>query len=65
MTIPAEGWFTSSFSNGSGNCVEVKFSKDAVAVRDTKDIGRGPILNFTRSEWKMFVAAVSGGEFAS
>jgi hypothetical protein len=33
-----DGWFVSSFSNGGGSCVEVKFADNGgVLVRDSKD----------------------------
>ncbi len=56
-------WFTSSFSSGSGTCVEVQF-RDAgqVAVRDTKDRS-GPALLFTAAEWDAFVNGAKLGEF--
>lgn len=57
-----DGWFKSSFSNGSGNCVEVRFTSDGVGVRDSKDRG-GPQLSFTPSEWSAFLKGVNDGQF--
>jgi hypothetical protein len=37
------GWFKSSFSQGSDECVEVKMSAGRVAVRDSKN-PNGPTL---------------------
>jgi hypothetical protein len=34
-TRDRRGWFTSSFSNGSQTCVEVKFGQGEILVRDT------------------------------
>jgi hypothetical protein len=57
-------WFKSSRSNGTGNCVEVAFLDGGdVALRDTKDQGRGPIMVFTSAEWDAFIGGVQGGEF--
>ncbi|WP_442944057.1 DUF397 domain-containing protein [Nocardia sp. NBC_00508] len=44
--------------------MEVAFLGDGnVAVRDTKDNGRGPVLAFVPGEWDAFLAGVSAGEF--
>jgi hypothetical protein len=57
-------WFTSSYSNGGGACVEVAFlGGGEVAVRDTKDQGAGPVLRFTAAEWSAFVDGARDGEF--
>ncbi|MGI5125239.1 DUF397 domain-containing protein [Pseudonocardia sp. CA-107938] len=57
----ADGWFTSSFSNGGNECVEVRFDGDDVLVADSKQHGRGPEIRFARAAWDAFVAAVVGG----
>jgi len=57
------GWRKSSYSNSSGNCVEVATRDDAVGVRDSKQHGIGPVLQFTRAEWDAFVRAARDGEF--
>jgi hypothetical protein len=51
------GWFTSSFTNGSQTCVEVKFAGGAVLVRDTKD--RRPTIAVASTGWAAFVRAVA------
>lgn len=57
-------WRKSSYSNGTGECVEVADLPDGVwLVRDTKDHGRGSILRFEEGAWQAFVAGVKGGEF--
>ncbi|WP_436526852.1 DUF397 domain-containing protein [Actinoplanes sp. HUAS TT8] len=57
-------WFKSSRSNDQNACVEVAFlDAGEVAVRDTKDQGRGPIMVFTAAEWDAFVGGVQDGEF--
>ncbi|MEO3765412.1 DUF397 domain-containing protein [Streptomyces sp. B8F3] len=56
-------WLKSSHSNGEGNCVEVAFLGDTVAVRDSKHRGAGPVLTSTVGEWAAFIAGVAAGEF--
>lgn len=57
-------WRKSSYSSGgTGNCVEVASADDAVGVRDSKQHGRGPVLEFTPTEWAAFLRAAKDGEF--
>jgi hypothetical protein len=64
MSTPdIEGWRKSSFSdNSGGNCVEVKSTGGAFAVRDTK-FADSPILVFSATEWLAFTQGVRAGEF--
>ena len=55
-------WRKSSFSTTNG-CVEVAVAGDRIAVRDSKQQGRGPVLEFTAVEWAAFLGGVRGGEF--
>jgi uncharacterized protein DUF397 len=32
-------------------------------VRDSKQHGRGPVLEFTHDQWKAFIRAAKDGEF--
>jgi hypothetical protein len=58
-------WVKSSFSQDSSTCVEVANLPDGGrAVRDSKDTS-GPVLRFTGSEWRAFIAGVKSGEFDS
>ena len=51
------GWRKSSFSSGNGgNCLEAGNAGPAVAVRDTKQNGAGPILAFSTRAWASFTA---------
>jgi ABC-type amino acid transport substrate-binding protein len=57
-------WRKASFSDATGNCVEIAFAADGtVGVRDSKNQGSGPVLEFTPSEWDAFLNGVKGGEF--
>jgi hypothetical protein len=57
-------WRKSSLSSGGDNCVEVAVAADgSVGVRDSKQKGLGPILEFTPGEWTAFLGGVKGGEF--
>ncbi|MGQ0717441.1 MAG: DUF397 domain-containing protein [Pseudonocardiales bacterium] len=57
-------WRKSSRSNGGGGgaCVEVAEFPDQVAMRDSKDPA-GPVLAFTRAEWRAFLGGIRIGEF--
>jgi uncharacterized protein DUF397 len=56
-------WRKSTFSNASGNCVEVAgLSDGSIAVRNSRDTS-GPALVYTRAEIAAFLAGVRNGEF--
>jgi hypothetical protein len=55
-------WRKSSLSTTNG-CVEVALVGDRIAVRDSKQEGCGPVLEFTAAEWAAFLGGVRGGEF--
>ncbi|MFJ9523937.1 DUF397 domain-containing protein [Streptomyces cyaneofuscatus] len=61
-------WFTSSYSNNGGQCVEVATNLAAphgiVPVRDSKnDTTTGPVLTVPATAFTTFVAGVRTGEF--
>jgi hypothetical protein len=48
-------WFTSSYSSGTGQCVECAHAPDGgMAVRDSTDTA-GPALTFPREHWQAFL----------
>jgi hypothetical protein len=49
-------WRKSSYSNDSGNCVEATSADRIVAIRDTKQAGHGPLLEFPAVAWRRFLA---------
>ena len=55
-------WRKSTLSTTNG-CVEVAVVGDRIAVRDSKQRGGGPVLEFTAVEWEAFLGGVRGGEF--
>lgn len=63
VEVAFAGWRKSSHSNASANCVEVAADDAAVGIRDSKQHGRGPVLELTRGEWKAFVRAIKDGQF--
>jgi len=55
-------WFKSTFS-AAGNCVEVAhLPGGGVAVRDSKNRDRRPLV-YTGAEWEAFLAGAKRGEF--
>jgi hypothetical protein len=66
VTKPSKftNWRKSTMSSAGDNCVEVAFATDGhVGVRDSKEQGLGPVLEFTPSEWDAFLDGVEKGEF--
>ena len=48
-------WRTPSYSNGTGQCVEVARVIETIAVRDTKDRG-GAVLTVPADAWQRFTS---------
>ncbi|MET9553276.1 DUF397 domain-containing protein [Streptomyces sp. NPDC006645] len=67
-TIESPRWFTSSYSNNGGACVEVAVNlvttRGIVPVRDSKNLA-GPVLDFAPGAFASFVAGVRAGQFGS
>ncbi|RLL69368.1 DUF397 domain-containing protein [Streptomyces sp. Z26] len=68
MTTETPRWFTSSYSNNGGACVEVAAnfvaSRGVVPVRDSK-VPAGPVLAVPAASFAAFVSGVAGGEFGA
>ncbi|MFD0169206.1 DUF397 domain-containing protein [Streptomyces decoyicus] len=57
-----EGWFKSTFSAGTGNCVEFRFVEAGIQLRDDKG-SDSPVLTFSVAEWDAFLLGAFNGEF--
>ncbi|MGW4835724.1 DUF397 domain-containing protein [Streptomyces globisporus] len=68
MTTETPRWFTSSYSENGGQCVEVATNLAAphgiVPVRDSKNV-TGPALTVPAAAFSAFVAGVRGGHFGT
>ncbi|MFD9210301.1 DUF397 domain-containing protein [Streptomyces sioyaensis] len=68
MTTDSPRWFTSSYSNNGGDCIEVAAnlaaSRGVVPVRDSKTPS-GPVLTLPAEAFSSFVAGVKTGEFGT
>jgi hypothetical protein len=53
-------WRKASYSDGTGNCVEVAGAGGLVAIRDTKQ-GSGSMLEFSAAAWREFLTAIKDG----
>jgi hypothetical protein len=52
-------WRKSSYSgNGGGSCIEVADDDSRILVRDTKQHGYGPTLQFSSDAWRRFAKQV-------
>lgn len=68
MTTETPRWFTSSYSENGGQCVEVATNLAAphgiVPVRDSKN-PTGPALTIPTTAFTTFVAGVRAGDFGT
>ncbi|MFE2288090.1 DUF397 domain-containing protein [Streptomyces sp. NPDC059443] len=64
MTTESPRWFTSSYSDNGGQCVEVATnlvaSRGVVPVRDSK-LSESPVVGFTAAAFSAFVDRVKAG----
>ncbi|EFL01281.1 protein of unknown function [Streptomyces sp. TverLS-915] len=63
MTQPrSRRWIKASYSGGnSGNCVEIAVGERAVPVRDSKRSSDGPVIEFGRPAFTVFLTGVREG----
>ncbi|MCL3994187.1 DUF397 domain-containing protein [Streptomyces lavenduligriseus] len=58
MTTESPRWFTSSYSDNGGQCIEVATNlvaaHNVVPVRDSKNTD-GAVLNFAADTWASFI----------
>lgn len=54
-------WRKSSWSNGSGNCVEIAGLRSGVGIRDSK-AATGPVLLLAPEQWTALVDALKAGD---
>ncbi|MET7868835.1 DUF397 domain-containing protein [Streptomyces cyaneofuscatus] len=66
MMTESPRWFTSSYSDNGGNCVEVAVdlvaARGIVPVRDSKCVD-GPVVGVRTAAFSAFVAGVRAGTF--
>ncbi|MER6768952.1 DUF397 domain-containing protein [Streptomyces bacillaris] len=66
MKTESPRWFTSSYSDNGGDCVEVAVnlaaSQGIVPVRDSKAVD-GPVVDVRTAAFSAFVAGVQAGQF--
>lgn len=55
-------WIKAQASTSYGQCVQVASARGGVAMRDSKDPD-GPILLYTRTEFKAFLDGARNGDF--
>ncbi|ACY96309.1 MULTISPECIES: DUF397 domain-containing protein [Thermomonospora] len=53
-------WRKASASANNGSCVEVAPSEAMVLARDSKN-PHGPVLAFSRNEWRAFLSSIKSG----
>lgn len=62
MPLKKDEWFLPSRTSNGATCVETKFTKDTVFVRNNLQPSAGT-AEFTHEEWVVFVAGVKDGDY--
>lgn len=52
-------WQKSSYSTNPSGCVEARAASGVVQVRDSKQHGQGPVLEFAPADWMAFLATLA------
>jgi len=55
-------WLKARSSSHNGECVEIASAAGNIVMRDSKD-PNGPILVYTRAEFKAFLGGARNGDF--
>lgn len=55
-------WFLPQHSDNNATCVQTKFTKDAVYVRNNRRPDAGTAV-FDHTEWAAFIAGVKDGDY--
>jgi hypothetical protein len=63
VEVAFSAWRKSHYSNDSANCVEVASLDRVVGVRDSKQHGQCPILEFPAATWSAFLTAAKDNKF--
>ncbi|PXY33051.1 DUF397 domain-containing protein [Prauserella endophytica] len=61
VDIPGLEWRKSTHSGGGNDCVEVAFTPDGAALRDSKNPAAG-LLTLPSAGWDALLSAVRSGE---
>lgn len=61
IEVASGDWRKASYSAANGGCVEVSSAERLVGVRDTKQHGNGPVLEFPGTAWRSFISDVRSG----
>ncbi|MFD0024400.1 DUF397 domain-containing protein [Streptomyces sp. NPDC058382] len=68
MTTESPRWYTSSYSNNGGACVEIAANlvatRGVVPVRDSKNPA-GPVLDLSAAAFATFVTGIRRGDLGS
>jgi Domain of unknown function (DUF397) len=62
MPLITGEWFLPRRTNNGVNCVQTKFTEDAVYVRNDRRPDAGTAV-FDHAEWAVFVASVKDGDY--
>lgn len=54
----------SASTNQGGSCVEVAYRSGCFGVRDSKQHGHGPVLQFGAVAWQSFTTGIRNGGFS-